>query len=144
MKDAERDLAKVRSAQLTASLDGIIGEGKDIGAVRLWAFTAPEGSSGDDLRELLTKARGRARNDIPAVVVGAAAADGKVSLVTGASPAAIDLGVTASALLKAALPSIDGRGGGKDEMAQGGGTNAAGLDAAFAAIEALLRERAEG
>ena len=144
LKDAERDVAKMRSAQLSAGLDGIIGEGTDVGTVRLWRFTAPEGSSSDDLRELLTKARGRARQDVPAVFVGAAVADGRVSLVTGASPAAIEMGVTASDVLKAALPSIDGRGGGKDEMAQGGGANVAGLDSAFAAVEALLTGQAEG
>jgi len=142
LKDAERDLAKVRSAQLTTNLDGIIGEGKDIGSVRMWAFVAPEGTSGNDLRELLTKARGRARHDIPVVVVGAAVADGKVSMITGASPQSVALGVTANAVLQAALPSIGGRGGGKDEMAQGGGTDVSGLPAAFEAVEALIRERA--
>ena len=142
LKDAERDLARVRSAQLTTNLDGIIGEGKDIGSVRMWAFVAPEGTSGNDLRELLTKARGRARHDIPVVVVGAAVAEGKVSVIAGASPQAIALGVTANAVLQAALPSIAGRGGGKDEMAQGGGTDASGLPGAFEAVEALIRERA--
>ena len=142
LKDAERDLAKVRSAQLTTNLDGIIGEGKDVGPVRMWAFVAPEGTSGNDLRELLMKARGRARHDIPVIVVGAAVADGKVSLIAGASPQAIALGITANAALQVALPSISGRGGGKDEMAQGGGTDASGLPAAFEAVETLVRERA--
>jgi alanyl-tRNA synthetase len=44
-------------------------------------------------------------------------------------------------MLKAATPFIDGRGGGKDEMAQGGGTKPDGVPDAFAAIEALIRER---
>ena len=142
LKDAERDLAKVRSAQLATSLDGIIGEGKDIGAVRLWAFQAPEGTTGNDLRELMTKARGRARGDIPVVVVGTAVSEGKVAIIAGASPQAIALGVTANALLQAAAPSINGRGGGKDDAAQGGGTDPAGIPAAMEAVEALLRERA--
>jgi alanyl-tRNA synthetase len=142
LKEAERDLAKVRSAQLTTNLDGIIGEGKDVGPVRMWAFVAPEGTTGNDLRELLMKARGRARHDIPVMVVGAAVADGKVSVIAGASPQAIALGVTANAVLQAVLPHVSGRGGGKDEMAQGGGSDAAGLPAAFEAAEAFIRERA--
>ena len=141
LKAAERDLAKVRSAQLTTSLDGIIGEGKDVGPVRMWDFVAPEGTSANDLRELLNKTKGRARHDIPVVVIGAAATDGKVSIIAGASPQAIALGVTAKAVLEAAAPSIDGRGGGKDDVAQGGGTNPDGIDAAFAAVEAMIRER---
>ena len=141
LKAAERDLAKVRSAQLSASVEGIIGEGKDIGPVRVWDFVAPEGTTANDLRELLTKARGRARHDIPVVAIGAAVADGKVALIVGASPQAVALGVTANAVLQAALPSVGGRGGGKDEMAQGGGTDPDGLPGAFAAVEAMIRER---
>jgi alanyl-tRNA synthetase len=141
LKTAERDLAKVRSAQLTTSLDGIIGEGKDVGPVRMWDFVAPEGTSANELRELLTKAKGRARHDIPVVVVGAAVTDGKVSLITAASPQAIALGITANAVLQAAAPSIGGRGGGKDEMAQGGGTIPDGIPDAYAAIEAMILER---
>jgi alanyl-tRNA synthetase len=142
LKTAERDLTKYRSAQLATNLDGIIGEGQDIGDVRLWAFTAPEGTTGNDLRELLVKAKGRARHDIPVVVVGASVTDGKVAIITGASPQAIARGITAKDLLQAAVPSIDGRGGGKDDVAQGGGSNAEGVPAAMAAVQALIRERA--
>jgi alanyl-tRNA synthetase len=142
LKEAERDLAKVRSAQLATNLDGIIGEGTDIGPVRLWAFEAPAGTSADDLRELLAKARGRVREDIPVVAVGAAVNDGKVSLVVAASPQSVALGLSAGELLKAGLPAIGGRGGGKAEFAQGGGSEAGGIAAAFAAIAALIGERA--
>jgi alanyl-tRNA synthetase len=142
LKSAERDLAKVRSAQLTTNLDGIIGEGRDIGKVRMWDFVAPEGTTGNDLRELLLKTRSRARHDIPVVIVGASVTDGKVAMVTGASPQAIALGITANAILQAAAPSIGGRGGGKDDFAQGGGSSPDGIEAAFAAVEAMIRERA--
>ncbi len=141
LKDAERDLAKVRSAQLTASIDGIVGEGKDIGPVRMWAFRAPDGTSGGDLRELVVKAKGRSRADIPAVLVGAAVSDGKVAIVTGASPEAVALGVTANAMLQVALPAVSGRGGGKDDFAQGGGTDPEGIGPAFAAVESLIHGR---
>jgi alanyl-tRNA synthetase len=141
LKTAERDLAKVRSAQLTTSLDGIIGEGKDVGPVRMWDFVAPEGTTANELRDLLTKAKGRARHDIPVIVVGAAVTDGKVSIITAATPQAIALGITANAVLQAAAPSIGGRGGGKDEMAQGGGTIPDGIADAFLAVESMIHER---
>jgi alanyl-tRNA synthetase len=141
LKDAERDLNKVRRAQLSANLDGIIGEGQDIGRVRMWAFEAPDGTSPNDLRELVMKAKGKARHDIPAVLVGMSTSEGKVSAVTGASAEAIALGVTAKDMLQAVAPAIDGRGGGKDEFAQGGGTNAAGIPNAFRAVEELIRQR---
>jgi alanyl-tRNA synthetase len=141
LKDAERDLAKARSASLASNLASIIGEGKDIGPLRFWAFAAPSGTSAQDLRELVMQARGRQRDDIPAIIVGTALEEGKVSIVTGANQKAIDLGADASAALKAALPAVEGRGGGKPDFAQGGGTKIQGIDEAFLAVEALLRER---
>jgi alanyl-tRNA synthetase len=142
LKDAERELVKVRSAQLSASVDGIIGEGTDIGSVRLWLFEAPEGTSGNDLRELTMKAKGRARAGVPAVLVGVATSEGKVAVVAASTPEAIALGLSANDLLKAAAPAIDGRGGGKPEFAQGGGANPAGVPAALEAVADLVRERA--
>jgi alanyl-tRNA synthetase len=48
-------------------------------------------------------------------------------------------GLAASDLLGSALPSIDGRGGGKKDAAQGCGTKPEGVPAAFGAAEAFLR-----
>lgn len=138
LKDAERDLARVRSAQMTASMDGIIGEGVDIGSVRVWTFVTPSGVGANDLRELVTKAKGRLRPELPSVMIGGAIDDGKVALVAIANDKAIALGITANDLLKAALPAVDGRGGGKSEMAQGGGTRVDGLDAGLAAARAFV------
>ena len=59
-------------------------------------------------------------------------------LLNLAQARARELGLTAKALLDAALPAIDGRGGGKDDIAQGGGTRADGLDDAFAAVQAAV------
>jgi alanyl-tRNA synthetase len=75
------------------------------------------------------------------VLVGTTIEEGKVSLVVGANEKAIDLGADANSLLKAALPSIEGRGGGKPDFAQGGGTRVEGVDAAFTAVETFLRDR---
>lgn len=144
LKDAERELSRVRSAQLAASVDGIIGEGQDLGDVRLWSFQAPEGTTGGDLRELAMKAKGRARSGVPSALIGIAVDAGKVAVVTAASPDAIALGISASDLLQAAAPHIGGRGGGKPDFAQGGGTDASGIPAALAAVEQLVRERAGG
>lgn len=64
-----------------------------------------------------------------------------MAIIAGASPQAIALSITANAMLQAAAPSLDGRGGGKDDVAQGGGTNADGIPAAFAAVDDLIRQR---
>ena len=143
LKDAERDLAKVRSAQLVASVDGILGEGRDVGPVRVWTARTPDGVDAADLRALVTKAKARNRPEIPSVLIVAAEAEGKVSVITQASERAIEMGITAGDLLKAALPSIDGRGGGKADMAQGGGSNPAGIDAALEAAVAFVHAKVD-
>ncbi|MFM8896962.1 MAG: DHHA1 domain-containing protein, partial [Actinomycetales bacterium] len=142
LKEAERDLAKVRSAQLSASVDGILGEGRDIGSIRVWTYQAPDGTSANDLRELAAKAKGRVPPQTLAVQVGLAVADGKVAIITTASDGAITKGITARGVLQAALPALDGRGGGKDDMAQGGCSKVTGIPDAFAAVEALIAQKA--
>ena len=144
LKDAERDLAKVKSAQLVAGIDAIIGEGREIGEVRVWAFEAPAGTSAGELRELVIKGRGRNRPDIPVVLVGSAIADNKVSMVAAANPRAIELGLTASWLLNIALAGVGGRGGGKDDLAQGGGPEVGGVVKAFGLVEAAIAKRLGG
>ena len=138
LKDAERELQRYKSAQLTSNVEGVIGEGRDLGPFRIWTYRAPDGTSAGDLRELALRGRATARPDMGVGMVGASVEDGRVALVSVVNDRARELGLTAKALLDAALPAIDGRGGGKDDIAQGGGTRADGLDEAFAAVQAAV------
>jgi alanyl-tRNA synthetase len=124
---------------MLARLDDIVGTGRDIGAFRLWTFTAPEGVAANDLRDLVQRAKAMARTELPVCVVGMAVHDGKVSAVAAVNDASVRAGATARDLLAAAAPAIDGRGGGKDLLAQGGGSNPAGIATAFEAVAARLR-----
>ena len=141
LKETEKELARLKSAQMSANIEGIMGTGLDIGPVRLWTFTAPGEMMARDLRDVVLKARGMTRPDIPVAIVGAAVADGKVSMVATTNEEGQRRGLAANALLTAALPAISGRGGGKADVAQGGGTDPAGLPSAFdnvvAAVTAL-------
>ena len=139
LKDAEREIAKVRSASLVANIDGIIGEGEDYGDVRMWTFVAPDGTDAAGLRELVTKGREKARREIASVVLGAAVLDGKVSMVAATNEAGRAAGQSANRVLQAALAVVGGRGGGKDDLAQGGGTDVAAVAAALDAARAAVR-----
>ena len=138
LKDAERELQRYKSAQLTSNVEGVIGEGRDLGPFRIWTYRAPDGTSAADLRELALRGRSTARPDMGVGMVGASVEDGRVALVSVVNDRARELGLTAKALLDAALPALDGRGGGKDDIAQGGGTRPEGLDDAFAAVQAAV------
>jgi alanyl-tRNA synthetase len=141
LKTAERDLEKVRRSQLSASADDVIGAAVEIGPVQLWAFQAPAGMDAAQLREVVVQVKGRNRPGIPAVLFGTVVADGKVSAVAAANEQAIALGVGANTLLAAALPLLGGRGGGKPDLAQGGGTNPAGVAEAIEAVKASITAR---
>ena len=139
LKDAEREIGRMRSAALVANIDGLIGEAQDFGDVRMWTFVAPEGTDAAGLRELVTKGRDKARREIPSVLVGAAVSDGKVSLVTATNEAGRTAGQSANRVLQAALPVVGGRGGGKDDLAQGGGTDVTAVEAALEAARTAVR-----
>jgi len=141
LKDAEKELQRLRSAQLTTNLEGITGEGQDYGEFRLWTYRTPDGVSANELRDITLRARGTARPDRGVITLGATVADGRIALVAAVNDRCRELGLTANAVLQSALPAIGGRGGGKDDIAQGGGTNVAGLEQSFrdaaAAVESF-------
>jgi len=139
LKEAEREIAKAKQANMSANLSSILGSHVDIADGRLWTFRAPVGTSSGDLREMVTRGIKLTRPDIPVAMVGAAESDGKIALVAAANPLAQERGVSAQDLLKAVLPSVEGRGGGKKDIAQGGGTNVAGLDDGFSAVTDVMR-----
>jgi alanyl-tRNA synthetase len=141
LRDAERDLQKLRTAQLTSDLGGLMGEPITVKDVRVWAFAAPEGTSGGDLRDIVAKARTRVGNDGAVVVIATANDDGKVAMMAAVNEAAQGLGLSANTILAAGLPAIDGRGGGKADVAQGGGTKMAGAaDARAGAIDKVRND----
>jgi alanyl-tRNA synthetase len=94
----------------------------------------PDISTVDDLREWADALR----KTVPAVVL-AAVAEGRVLLLAAGSKEAVSKGFDAGAVVKTMAPHVGGRGGGKPAMAQGGGDEAASVDAALDAARALVR-----
>ncbi|MCM2250632.1 MAG: alanine--tRNA ligase [Geothrix sp.] len=126
----ERDL---KEAKLKAASGG--GSAEQVEQIKgLTLVTASvEGLEGNALRELMDQIRTRHRSAV--IVLASKAAEDKVAALVSVSP---DLPCDAGALFKAMLPALNGRGGGKKDLAQGGGTRPAGLPEAFAALRAAL------
>lgn len=135
LKQAEKEIAKARTSALTSNIDELIGAPVKVANTNLYRFTAPTGTTAGDLRDLVTSAKAGIKvNNY--VLIGATIDDAKVALVVTTDAAARDSGVSAANILKVMLPSLDGRGGGSAEMAQGGGANLAGIDASLSAAAA--------
>ena len=73
-------------------------------------------------------------------VVALVGGDTKPVITVVTNEAARELGAKAGALVSRAAESLGGRGGGKDDVAQGGGTDFAGSEDALAVIRSLLAE----
>ncbi|BAK43677.1 alanine--tRNA ligase [Eggerthella sp. YY7918] len=80
----------------------------------------------------------RARLGKPGAAVLAGDKDGKPILLAAGTPEAIDAGFDAGAIIKAISGNIKGGGGGKPAMAQAGGKDASGIDAALDAAREML------
>jgi alanyl-tRNA synthetase len=80
----------------------------------------------------------------PAVVVLGATADGRVSLLVAATPGAVERGVKAGAIVKAAAQVVGGGGGGRDTMAQAGGRDPEKLGEALATARAEVERALAG
>ena len=137
LKNAERELARLKQQAMMANLDATLGDGSQVGEFRLWTLQVPDGTDGKQLREIALA--GVRRTTQPAAIVAAAVTEGRVSLIAAVNSAGRDAGLFANDLLGAALPAVDGRGGGKQDAAQGGGSDPAGIPAAFAAADAFVR-----
>jgi alanyl-tRNA synthetase len=143
LRDAERQLERLRADAVLASAGALADDARDVGGVALVTAQAPDGTGAKDVRTLVLDVRGRLGSR-PAVVLIAASSDGKVPVVVATNEGARSAGVSARTLLDAAKSEVGGGGGGNDELAQGAGANAAGLPLAFAAVEAALASGSSG
>jgi alanyl-tRNA synthetase len=137
LRDAERELEKLRAQLVLAGAASLAEGAKDVRGVALVTTEAPEGASGNDVRTLAQDVRGKIPSARPAVVAVAARSGGKASLVVAVNAAAKQRGLDAAVLVKAAL---SGRGGGSADLAQGGGVPADQAPALLAAVERAVGE----
>ncbi|MFH0939551.1 MAG: alanine--tRNA ligase [Planctomycetota bacterium] len=130
----ERELESLRKKNANAVASDLLSQIKNIAGVKL-LVSAIDGADQTSLRAMLDSIR-KTLNE-GAVVLGGVH-DGKVALLTSLSPDIVKRGGHAGNLLKELALKVGGKGGGKSDMAQGGGTDVAKLPEALAEAEALL------
>ncbi|MFC8733953.1 alanine--tRNA ligase [Luteimicrobium sp. NPDC057192] len=142
LRDAEKELAGVRQAQLLAAAGSLAAGAAQVGSVRVVTHDAGDVASADDLRALALDVRSRLGEADPAVVAVAGVAKGRPLVVAATNASARQAGVRAGALVKAASGVLGGGGGGKDDVAQGGGQDAAAVPAALDAVRDAVAAQA--
>jgi len=141
LADAERELRRLRTDAVLAGAADLAAGARDVGGVRLVAHAAPDGTRADDLRSLVLDVRARLGEQAPAVAAAAAVLDGRPAVVIALNAAAQAAGLAAGTLVRTAAQAMGGSGGGKADLAQGGGTEAAALPQALAAVERAVENR---
>ncbi|WP_099039689.1 alanine--tRNA ligase [Mycobacterium neglectum] len=138
LRAAEKELERMRLANARAAAANAAAGAEQVGKVHLVAQRMAGGMSAGDLRTLVGDIKGRLTSE-PAVVALIAEGEGdSVPYVVAVNPAAQDIGLSANDLVKQLGAPVNGRGGGKADLAQGSGKGAAGIDAALAALRAEL------
>lgn len=140
LKAAEKEIEVLRKAQLTARASEFIDSATEVNGIKTIALQLPDGTSGGDLRTVATDIRNRMK-DTAAVIVLGAVDKGKFPFIAAATAKAVDEGVKAGDIVKRLGEYVNGRGGGKPDMAQGSGTAPEGAQRGFEAVKDLLQSR---
>jgi len=151
LRAAEKDLDRLRLVNARVAAANAAAGAEEVGKVRVVAQRMAGGMAAGDLRSLVGDIRGKLGSG-PAVValIGAPGEPGEgkdaggslsVPYVVAVNQSAQDLGLRADDLIKQLGSAVDGRGGGKADLAQGSGKSAAGIDAALAAVRAEIGRR---
>src|SRR5699024_7872343 len=137
LKEAEKTIADLARERVLAAAADAVAQARDVAGVRYSATQLGEVTDAGDVRSFVTDVRNRI--DADAVVVAAiGTVSGRPSVVIAADEGAQARGLRAGDLVKTACAQLGGGGGGKPDLAQGGGQDAGQSTAALDAVAAAI------
>lgn len=119
LKEVEKEFERVRKSQLLGDLSAYLNQQRQIGEVIFLGFQAPAELIANDLRELTLALRGKFTQ--PAIVVAINQVGEKVNALVATNESARNLGFSATEILQQVMQPLNGKGGGKPDLAQGSG-----------------------
>ena len=142
LKEAEKEIERFRAEKVLQAAAGLAAGAQDVRGTALVTGRVPDGTGADDLRKLVLDVRGRIPSDRPAVVALFTVAGDRPLTVVATNEAARERGLKAGDLVRTAAKTLGGGGGGKPDVAQGGGQNPQAIDEAVSAVERQVAESA--
>jgi len=133
-KAVEKELSQLKSKLASSQGDDLLAQAVEIGGAKVLAATL-EGADAKVLRETLDKLKDKLKS---AAIVLSTVADGKVSLIAGVT-ADLTAKVKAGELVNFVAQQVGGKGGGRPDMAQAGGTEPEKLPAALEGVAEWVR-----
>ena len=129
VKSLEKELATLKSKMASSQGDDLLNKAVDVKGIKVLAATL-EGADVTALRETMDKLKDKLKT---AAIVLAAVNDGKVSLIAGVTADSTSK-LKAGDLVNFVAQQVGGKGGGRPDMAQAGGTDPSGLPNALAGV----------
>jgi len=136
VKSLEREMAKLKSRLASGQGTDLAAQAVEVKGAKLVAATL-DGADAKTLREAVDRLKGQLKS--AAIVLGAVA-DGKVALIAGVTPDLVGK-VKAGELVNFVAQQVGGKGGGRPDMAQAGGTEAAKLPEALQSVRGWVEQR---
>ena len=136
VKTLEKELARLKSKLASSQGDDLAGQAVEIKGAKVIAALM-EGADSKALREAMDKLKDKLKS---CVLLLAAADGGKVALIAGVS-ADLTSKVKAGELVNFVAQQVGGKGGGRPDMAQAGGTDASKLPAALESVKGWVEQK---
>jgi alanyl-tRNA synthetase len=140
LRDAQKEIDRFRAAQVHQLAAEAATNPRDVFGVNLVARNAGE-SAPDELRTFALDVRGRMPDERPAVVAVGGVVKGRPQIVVATNDEARRWGLAAGDLVRLGAGVLGGNGGGKPDVAQGGGSDAGKIGEALQHIEHTIGER---
>ncbi len=136
VRQLERELTSLKTKQVAAQGDSLADQSVDVKGAKVLAATLDDADA-NALRAAMDKLKDKLRS---AVIVLASTAGGKVTLIAGVT-ADLTGKVKAGELVNMVALQVGGKGGGRPDMAQAGGSDVAALPAALASVRSWAEAR---
>jgi alanyl-tRNA synthetase len=136
----EKEVAQLKDKLASGRGKDLASDAVEIGGLKVVA-TSVEGADAAALRNAVDQLKSQLGSAV--IVLGAAAPDGKVTLIAGVTADATTR-VKAGDVVNFVAQQVGGRGGGRADLAQAGGTDAAALPAALQSVPGWVRDRLTG
>ncbi len=136
VKSMEKEIARLKSKLAGAAGDDLAAQAIDVAGAKVLACTL-DGADVASMRETLDKLKNALKS---AAIVLASVDGGKVSLIAGVT-ADLTAKVKAGELVNHVATQVGGKGGGRPDMAQAGGTDPAALPAALQSVKTFVEQK---
>jgi alanyl-tRNA synthetase len=135
-RTTERELSRLKTKAAASAGDDLAGGAIDVKGAKVLAVSL-DGADLKALRETMDKLKDKLKS---AAIVLASVSEGKVTLIAGVT-SDLTAKVKAGELVNHVAQQVGGKGGGRPDMAQAGGTDPAGLPAALSSVRAFVEQR---